>query len=71
MKYFTLIVLLTAVSSVSATSDPLQYNDTLHSTAKQIVKFNKSNKPHSKFFGREKLMMKRGIAFHKKTNKRS
>jgi hypothetical protein len=69
MKYLTLILLLTAVSSVSATTDPFQYTDTPHSAVKQIVKFNKNNKPHSKFFGREKMKTKRGIAFHKKSSR--
>ncbi len=70
MKYFALIFLLTAISSASATTDPFQYNDTLYSAAKQIVKFNKNNKPNSKFFGREKVRAKRGVAYQKKSSGR-
>lgn len=62
MKYFTLILLLTSVPAISATTDPYKYSDTLHGAAKQIVKFNKNSKSNSKFFGREKLLSKRGGA---------
>ncbi|QOL19268.1 hypothetical protein [Candidatus Bodocaedibacter vickermanii] len=69
MKYFMLMLLFAAVSSVSAMSDPFQYRDTLHGQATQIIKFNKNNKPHSKFFGREKMMIKKGISGGKKRSK--
>jgi hypothetical protein len=69
MKYFTLMCLLAAVSNTSAASDP-QHGDTLNGTAKQIIKFNKDNKPHAKFFGRESAMKKRGKSFHKSHAKR-
>jgi hypothetical protein len=60
---------LAAVSNVSAASDP-QYVDTLNGAAKQIIKFNKDNKPHTKFFGRESAKIKRGKSFHKSHAKR-
>ena len=64
-----LMFFLTVVSTISATSDPFQYSDTLHNTAKQIVIFNKNNKPHSKFFGRERAMVKKGIPLNKNSSK--
>lgn len=71
MKYFTFILLLTAISSVSATTDPFKYSDILYGNAKQIVKFNKNSKSNSKFFGREKMLTKRGVAFHKKSSRKN
>lgn len=56
MKYMGIIGVLLGISIVSGTIEPYQYEETKKSQAKQIVKLNKNNKGHKRYYGRESVL---------------